>query len=88
MPSPIDTRTLTQAQKVSLYKHAKARAQSVLQPGDKFRVTKCPGTRRWATFAGFDGYGIVSKSGINDYSPLCVDKVNDLPVDFSMGWTP
>lgn len=84
----IDTRTLTQDQKASLGRHAQAAAALVMKPGDKFRATKCPGNKRWATFAGFDGYWIVSKSGINDFSPLCVDMVNNTPVDFSAGWVP
>lgn len=58
-------------------------ARNFLKVGDRFRVTKCPGTRRWATFAGWDGYWIVSKSGIDDYSARCIDRVNDDPVDFT-----
>lgn len=58
-------------------------AKLVLKPGDRIRVTKCPGTRRWITFAGWDGYWIVSKSGGDDYSARCIDRVNDSPVDFT-----
>lgn len=65
-----------------LFLIAEANARRVLKPGDRIRVTKCPGTKRWATFAGWDGHWIVSKSGINDYAPGCVDMVNDMPVDF------
>ena len=57
-------------------------AKKVLKPGDRVRVTKCPGTKRWITFAGWDGNWIVSKSGINDYAALCIDMVNDQRVDF------
>lgn len=64
---------------------AEKNAKKVLRVGDKIRVTKCPGTKRWITFAGWDGHWIVSKSGINDYSPRCVDMVNDVPVDFARG---
>lgn len=84
----IDTRSLTAEQRQSLGRHAKQRAEVALKLGDRFRVTKCPGTKRWAVFAGFDGYWIVSRSGIDDYSPLCVDMVNNTHVDFSEGWTP
>lgn len=59
-------------------------AKRTLKPGDRLRVTKCPGTKRWITFAGWDGYWIVSKSGIDDYSPRCVDRLNDNPVDFTL----
>lgn len=89
----IDTRALTQDQKASLAKHAKTLASAAMKPGDRFRATKCPGTKRWATFAGFDGGWIVSKSGIDDYSPLCVDMIERAGetrqhVDFSAGWRP
>ena len=60
-------------------------AKSVLKPGDRLRVTKCPGNKRWITFAGWDGIWIVSKSGINDFSPRCVDRVNDHAIDFTQG---
>lgn len=58
-------------------------ARKTLKPGDRIRVTKCPGTRRWVTFAGWDGLWIVSKSGIDDFSARCIDRLNDLPVDFT-----
>lgn len=57
-------------------------ARKVLVPGDRLRVTKCPGTKRWITFAGWDGKWIVSKSGINDYAASCVDRLNGQPIDF------
>lgn len=66
---------------------AEANAKKVLKPGDRLRVTKCPGTKRWITFAGWDGHWIVSKSGIDDYSPLCVDMRNGAPVDFTQSPT-
>ena len=58
-------------------------AKKTLKPGDRLRVTKCPGTKRWITFAGWDGSWIVSKSGINDYSPGNVDRLNGEVVDFN-----
>lgn len=61
---------------------AVANAKKILQPGDRVRVTKCPGTKRTITFAGWDGPWIVSKSGINDYAASCVDMVNGKIVDF------
>lgn len=63
---------------------AEQNAKKVLKPGDRLRVTKCPGTKRWITFATWDGHWIVSKSGIGDYSPLCVDMLNGEAVDFTM----
>jgi hypothetical protein len=57
-------------------------AKKVLKRGDRVRVTKCPGTKRTITFDHFDGNWIVSKSGIDDYSPCSVDRVNGEPVGF------
>jgi hypothetical protein len=71
------------AERVAAFLRAEAAARAVLKPGDRIRVTKCPGTKRWITFAGWDGYWIVSKSGINDYAPGCVDRVNGQAVDFT-----
>lgn len=62
---------------------AEENAKKVLKPGDRLRVTKCPGTKRWITFDSWDGHWIVSKSGINDFSPMCVDMLNGEPVDFT-----
>lgn len=62
---------------------AAANAKKVLKPGDRLRVTKCPGNKRWITFDSWEGYWIVSKSGINDYSPRCVDMLNGQKVDFT-----
>jgi len=62
---------------------AAVNAKKVLKAGDRIRVAKCPGTKRVITFAGWDGPWIVSKSGINDYSPSSVDRLNGKPVDFS-----
>ena len=62
---------------------AEANAKKLLKSGDRLRVTKCPGTKRWITFAEWDGHWIVSKSGIDDYSPLCVDMLNGEAVDLT-----
>lgn len=65
-----------------LFVLAEQNAKKVLKPGDRIRVSKCPGTKRWVTFAGWKGHWIVSKSGIDDYSPGAVDMLNGKPVDF------
>lgn len=62
---------------------AEANARKILKPGDRIRVTNCPGTKRWIIFAGWSGHWIVSKSGIDDYAPTTVDRVNDDIVDFT-----
>lgn len=66
----------------SVFRIASANAKRVLKAGDRIRVTKCPGTKRVITFAGWDGDWIVSKSGINDYAASCVDMVNGESVNF------
>lgn len=62
---------------------AESNAKKVLVKGDRLRVSKCPGNKRWITFDHWDGHWIVSKSGIDDFSPICVDKVNGKTVDFT-----
>lgn len=66
-----------------LFLLAEQNARTVLKRGDRIRVTKCPGTKRWATFECWDGHWIVSRSGINDFAPGCIDMVNGNPVDFT-----
>lgn len=67
-----------------LFLLAEQNAKKVLKPGDRIRVTKCPGTKRWVTFARWDGHWIVSKSGRSEYSPGTVDMLNGKPVDFKV----
>lgn len=55
-------------------------AKKILKRGDRIRVAKCPGGKRTITFDHFDGPWIVSKSGIDDYAPVCVDRINGQPV--------
>lgn len=57
-------------------------AKKHLKPGDKVRVAKCPGGKRTIIFERFDGIWIVSKSGIRDFHPACVDRVNGESVSF------
>ena len=64
------------------FKLAVEKAKKVLKQGDRLRVTKCPGTKRWITFDHWDGCWIVSKSGIDDYAALTIDRLNGEPVDF------
>ncbi len=64
------------------FRTAVRNAKATLKPGDRIRVTKCPGTKRTITFAHWDGDWIVSKSGIDDYAASCIDRVNGKPVDF------
>lgn len=73
---------LTQKQKIQRFRTATANARKMLKAGDRIRVTKCPGTKRWITFSGWDGDWIVSKSGINDYAATTIDRLNGKPVDF------
>ena len=58
-------------------------AKKILKPGDKLRVERCCHLRKSTiTFAAWCGGWIVSKSGIDDYSPTCVDRLNGKPVDW------
>jgi len=57
-------------------------AKKVLKPGDRIRVTRCGGIVATYTFSHFEGYWIVSKSGIDDLSPASVFKLNGKPVNF------
>lgn len=63
---------------------AEVNAKKVLKAGDRIRVAKCPGTKRWITFSGWDGHWIVSKSGIDDYSALTIDRLNGAPINFTL----
>lgn len=61
---------------------ASKKAKEVLKEGDRIGVVKCPNTKRVITFSHFDGNWIVSKSGINDYSPSSVYSLNGKPASF------
>lgn len=72
---------LSEERKLQL-KKAEVVAKEILKKGDRVRVTKCPGTKRTITFERWDGCWMVSKSGIDDYHPVNVDRVNGVDVDF------
>lgn len=58
-------------------------ARKVLKKGDRVRCAKCPGgVNRTFTFERWEGDRMVSKSGIADFFPICVTKVNGARVDF------
>lgn len=56
-------------------------AKSILKPGDRVGVTKCLGTKRVMTFKEWDGYWMVSLTGINDYSPSSIYSINGKKFD-------
>lgn len=64
---------------------ATKQAKKMLKAGDRIRVTRCPGTRRWVIFEGWDGNWIVSKSGISDICAANIDRLNGDAVDFCKG---
>jgi hypothetical protein len=76
------TETPNRSEKVRIYHLATSQAKATLKRGDRLRVTKCPGTKRWITFECWDGDWIVSKSGINDYHAITIDRVNDKAINF------
>jgi len=63
-------------------REAEIKAKQILKQGDRIRITKCPGTKRTIIFSHWDGCWIVSKSGINDYHPVNIDKVNGKEISF------
>jgi hypothetical protein len=58
-------------------KQAEIKAKKVLKKGDRVRCTMCSNTDRTFTFDHWDGCWMVSKSGINDYHPVNIKKVNN-----------
>lgn len=69
----------------SRYFQAVHNAKKSLKYGDRVRVSKCPGTKRYISFECWNGDWIVSKSGIDDYHPMNVDMVNGKAVNFAPG---
>jgi dsDNA-specific endonuclease/ATPase MutS2 len=61
---------------------ASKKAKEVLKVGDRVGVVQCQNKKKVITFSHFDGNWIVSKSGINDYSPCSVYSLNGNPVSF------
>lgn len=57
------------------------RAREALKPGDKIAFTSCPGTPRTATFEGWDGNWICSKTR-SDIAASSIFKLNGKPVSF------
>jgi len=70
------------AERLARTMRAISAAKKILQKGDRIRVTRCPGTKRWVMFDHWDGNWIVSKSGIDDISAGTIDMLNGDPVDF------
>lgn len=57
-------------------------AKQVLKPGDRIRCSRCGGIVATYTFDCWDGYWIVSRSGIDDISPTHISKLNGQPISF------
>ena len=57
------------------------KAKSILKKGDRVGVTKCPGTKRVFTFLEWDGNWMVSKSFIDEYSPINIYSINNIQVN-------
>lgn len=58
------------------------RAKATLKEGDKVCVSRCGGGRSTFSFAGWDGYWMVSKSGGSDYAPSAIVSLNGERVSF------
>lgn len=74
-------------EKYATSKIAEAKAKAVLLPGDNVGCTKCPGTKRVFIFSHWDGHWMVSKSGIDDYSPASIYSLNGKYADFTANIT-
>ncbi|WP_319519853.1 hypothetical protein [uncultured Martelella sp.] len=61
---------------------ASDRARQYLRPGDRITYEHCPGPKRWGVFVCFDGHWACTKTR-NDVVPMCITKVNNVPVDFT-----
>ena len=71
------------AEKLSIFKIATANAKKVIKIGDRLRVTKCPGRKRWIIFAKWYGNEIISKSGRGEYFSMSVDMLNGKSICFA-----
>lgn len=58
------------------------RAKQALKAGDRIAFTSCPGTARTATFQGWDGNWICSKTR-DDIAASSIFKLNGEPVSFA-----
>lgn len=74
---------ISKEEKRALFLKGVEKAKTILKEGDRFRCTRCGGIKRTYTFSHFDGFWIVSKSGIDDLAASCIDMLNGLPVDFT-----
>jgi hypothetical protein len=63
-------------EKKEIEKRIVGAAKAILKKGDRVRCSKCPGTERTFTFEGWDGEWMVSKSGICDFHPVNITKIN------------
>ncbi len=68
-------------EKLEKAKIAVTKANKILKKGDRVRATKCPNTERTFTFDHWDGCWMVSTSGINDYHPINIKKINGVAWD-------
>lgn len=59
------------------------RAKKVLKRGDRIRVSRCGGIVATYTFDHWDGYWIVSKSGIDDLAAGSISKINGKDANFN-----
>jgi len=66
------------------WRNATDNAKRILRRGDRIRCTRCGGIKRTYTFECWDGYWIMSKSGIDDLAATNIDMLNGKPVDFSV----
>jgi hypothetical protein len=59
-------------------------AKKILKKGDRFRASICGGSKPIYIFECWFGLGISSKSGVMDIAAADIDRLNGLPVNFSL----
>lgn len=72
---------LTREERDTLTKQATIKAQAILKPGDRLRITRCGGIESTVTFVAFNGQWIQSKT-LDDIHAVHILKVNGEIVDF------
>lgn len=57
-------------------------AKRIIKKGDRIRCIGCSGVKRVFTFDHWEDIWMVSKSGIYDYHPFDIERINGKEVNF------
>lgn len=83
----IDWAAMSKDQKISYGRYAKSNAEKAIKKGDRITATRCGGMKITYIFDHWDGHWAVSKSRIDDISPIDIYRLNGVLVDFCEGWS-